>query len=100
MARTTRRPDDHDRDEEVVGCIAGVGECDLNAAALVLGLTRQCGGADDRADDRRDRPRDRGVGPRVRERAEIARRTARSEEHTSELQSLTNLVCRLLLEKK
>src|SRR5438093_8572030 len=28
------------------------------------------------------------------------RRLARSEEHTSELQSLTNLVCRLLLEKK
>src|SRR5262249_62008525 len=27
-------------------------------------------------------------------------RIARSEEHTSELQSLTNLVCRLLLEKK
>src|SRR5438093_6873433 len=27
-------------------------------------------------------------------------RTGRSEEHTSELQSLTNLVCRLLLEKK
>src|SRR5258706_11074222 len=26
--------------------------------------------------------------------------TERSEEHTSELQSLTNLVCRLLLEKK
>src|SRR5262249_61835239 len=26
--------------------------------------------------------------------------TSRSEEHTSELQSLTNLVCRLLLEKK
>src|SRR5438093_10031798 len=31
----------------------------------------------------------------------VARRAhARSEEHTSELQSLTNLVCRLLLEKK
>src|SRR5438093_8014890 len=29
-----------------------------------------------------------------------ARSIARSEEHTSELQSLTNLVCRLLLEKK
>src|SRR5438093_8496475 len=29
-----------------------------------------------------------------------ARRWIRSEEHTSELQSLTNLVCRLLLEKK
>src|SRR5262249_59940942 len=27
-------------------------------------------------------------------------RETRSEEHTSELQSLTNLVCRLLLEKK
>src|SRR5262249_59575381 len=27
-------------------------------------------------------------------------RVTRSEEHTSELQSLTNLVCRLLLEKK
>src|SRR5206468_13041465 len=29
-----------------------------------------------------------------------ARRTARSEEHTSELQSRSDLVCRLLLEKK
>src|SRR5437016_10877650 len=29
-----------------------------------------------------------------------ARTLSRSEEHTSELQSLTNLVCRLLLEKK
>src|SRR5258706_4104598 len=29
-----------------------------------------------------------------------ARKERRSEEHTSELQSLTNLVCRLLLEKK
>src|SRR5688572_32744042 len=29
-----------------------------------------------------------------------ARRHARSEEHTSELQSQSNLVCRLLLEKK
>src|SRR5258706_8596556 len=29
-----------------------------------------------------------------------ASRRRRSEEHTSELQSLTNLVCRLLLEKK
>src|ERR1019366_10683312 len=28
------------------------------------------------------------------------RQGTRSEEHTSELQSLTNLVCRLLLEKK
>src|SRR5258706_8217733 len=33
-----------------------------------------------------------------RDRVELGR--VRSEEHTSELQSLTNLVCRLLLEKK
>src|SRR5438093_7439747 len=39
----------------------------------------------------------RGRGPRA---ASPARRGQRSEEHTSELQSLTNLVCRLLLEKK
>src|SRR5258706_12168456 len=30
----------------------------------------------------------------------VAEEKYRSEEHTSELQSLTNLVCRLLLEKK
>src|SRR2546427_9093673 len=30
----------------------------------------------------------------------IVRRLTRSEEHTSELQSQSNLVCRLLLEKK
>src|SRR5437016_9446608 len=32
--------------------------------------------------------------------ADLRRHCDRSEEHTSELQSLTNLVCRLLLEKK
>src|SRR2546427_3746822 len=37
-----------------------------------------------------------GRPPRKR----IARRLPRSEEHTSELQSQSNLVCRLLLEKK
>src|SRR5690606_41194099 len=35
-----------------------------------------------------------GIGPL------LSRRPARSEEHTSELQSRENLVCRLLLEKK
>src|SRR5438046_3546424 len=34
------------------------------------------------------------------ERHRGGRQLPRSEEHTSELQSLTNLVCRLLLEKK
>src|SRR2546430_8026563 len=31
---------------------------------------------------------------------ELATKSSRSEEHTSELQSQSNLVCRLLLEKK
>src|SRR5438093_6701988 len=39
--------------------------------------------------------RDEGVPALAREMVDL-----RSEEHTSELQSLTNLVCRLLLEKK
>src|SRR5688572_32711484 len=42
----------------------------------------------DHREQRRDRRRDREHEP------------ARSEEHTSELQSQSNLVCRLLLEKK
>src|SRR5256885_8708219 len=41
------------------------------------------------------RPRSRTPGSRSR-----GRGSARSEEHTSELQSPCNLVCRLLLEKK
>src|SRR5437016_9846257 len=36
----------------------------------------------------------------IRKLKHITDRPPRSEEHTSELQSLTNLVCRLLLEKK
>src|SRR5258706_7343369 len=38
--------------------------------------------------------------PPAYRRRPVARDRLRSEEHTSELQSLTNLVCRLLLEKK
>src|SRR5262249_56978970 len=37
---------------------------------------------------------------KVAARPSEAKRFMRSEEHTSELQSLTNLVCRLLLEKQ
>src|SRR2546430_10102530 len=37
---------------------------------------------------------------KVRNRTAATWRTMRSEEHTSELQSQSNLVCRLLLEKK
>src|SRR5438093_3416908 len=60
--------------------------------------TRQARG---RAGSRRSR---QGVpGSRSNERRRIRNsgdHALRSEEHTSELQSLTNLVCRLLLEKK
>src|SRR5206468_13039147 len=47
------------------------------------------------------RPERWRAGPRPR-RAEVLllRRAVRSEEHTSELQSRSDLVCRLLLEKK
>src|SRR2546425_4951915 len=47
---------------------------------------------------RRRAMRRRGFGPRSRDPPRSA--GARSEEHTSELQSLAYLVCRLLLEKK
>src|SRR2546430_3487246 len=38
--------------------------------------------------------------PRLPVREELGKDLGRSEEHTSELQSQSNLVCRLLLEKK
>src|SRR5258706_16341507 len=51
----------------------------------------------------RSRSRARGRpsrSPAGRSAGASGRSPSRSEEHTSELQSLTNLVCRLLLEKK
>src|SRR5262249_61727008 len=46
-------------------------------------------------------PAGRRGAPSVHSRSSTSGRCrSRSEEHTSELQSLTNLVCRLLLEKK
>src|SRR2546430_11441457 len=46
------------------------------------------------------RPRTRRVDPRRTSNSADRSATNRSEEHTSELQSQSNLVCRLLLEKK
>src|SRR2546422_7091086 len=46
------------------------------------------------------RPRPRGLGARGRAGHRRLLVAARSEEHTSELQSRLHLVCRLLLEKK
>src|SRR2546430_9595727 len=54
-------------------------------------LGRRC---DQQSEGRRRRQRN------LRCAAGGSRRSARSEEHTSELQSQSNLVCRLLLEKK
>src|SRR5690242_21605325 len=45
-------------------------------------------------------PAGRRVRPDVRGRHRTGHQRVRSEEHTSELQSHVNLVCRLLLEKK
>src|SRR3712207_8073869 len=74
-----------------LGAFAGC--CLLTRPAPVggVGLRRRV-----RAADRRH-PR-RGVAAQGRRRADPHR--ARSEEHTSELQSRQYLVCRLLLEKK
>src|SRR5436309_8979649 len=64
------------------------------------GARRQAAAPDDPAGDRgrpvREDPLRRAQGGPDRH----GRRQGRSEEHTSELQSRENLVCRLLLEKK
>src|SRR5258706_5322350 len=52
------------------------------------------------ADERQQRARVRGFAAAAHRRVDDVHACTRSEEHTSELQSLTNLVCRLLLEKK
>src|SRR2546427_7231676 len=57
------------------------------------------GGARREGQRRRLRPRDPD-GPPPRPADGRVPRALRSEEHTSELQSQSNLVCRLLLEKK
>src|SRR2546430_12937465 len=63
-------------------------------------LFRSVGGAD-RTGATRGVVRDRGrAGPPARRRGHLPLGERRSEEHTSELQSQSNLVCRLLLEKK
>src|SRR2546425_3877251 len=49
---------------------------------------------------RRDHGLRRSVGGLVQDELRFLRAVGRSEEHTSELQSLAYLVCRLLLEKK
>src|SRR5437016_12911436 len=68
-------------------------------AAIAAGDDRRDGTQRVQKSHHRERSR-RQQQPAPLLRAVAARDVARSEEHTSELQSLTNLVCRLLLEKK
>src|SRR5690606_22587258 len=66
---------------DVSALYAAVGENQISAQAVVQRLVAGLGGEEGAAED-------------------IAETQVRSEEHTSELQSRENLVCRLLLEKK
>src|SRR2546427_5387460 len=62
---------------------------------------RSCAAAPDAPARRGATPARRGrAAPAAARPAARARAVKRSEEHTSELQSQSNLVCRLLLEKK
>src|SRR5262245_65378962 len=67
----------------------------LARAAQVQALAAPVHVAGVRLDDARQDLQERGLAGAV-----LADESVRSEEHTSELQSLRHLVCRLLLEKK
>src|SRR2546430_8519017 len=77
--RKRERADDHPRTVPAVEEISAPGSVRLVAVRCIRGQHE--------ADNEKHDEGDRGD-------------TARSEEHTSELQSQSNLVCRLLLEKK
>src|SRR2546426_3840390 len=67
----------------------------LGRLARVREPIREHAAVDESGERLEDPPRDQGPPRRERETGQ-----RRSEEHTSELQSPCNLVCRLLLEKK
>src|SRR5437588_5724742 len=83
-------------------------ELEFRRAALPLAVPFCCGSgtafyctAKEGQKRRRSRPGGRGQGSvRNQFRVVFVRLDQRSEEHTSELQSHSDLVCRLLLEKK
>src|SRR3712207_8988956 len=64
------------------------------------GGARPAGGLDHERGHRHEVQEERGVRGTQPDDARVPRQHARSEEHTSELQSRQYLVCRLLLEKK
>src|SRR5438093_8842037 len=75
-------------------CVPSAETCRLPLDVLADAFDAMAGG--ERVELTIDRLRVGEVG----ERHDAGETRLRSEEHTSELQSLTNLVCRLLLEKK
>src|SRR5258706_3927307 len=100
----------HSGEERVVrgeeaGAARGREVLELRVAVVPPGVRRARRGRLERqlevgGDEVRDgRSRERGDAEE-RQHCGLVSQTRRSEEHTSELQSLTNLVCRLLLEKK
>src|SRR5260221_9661029 len=91
----------------LLGCIRslrGAGVVDLDGVGDVAGVERErIGGAADTVDLEIDLRIDGdGFAAAVvgRVRIGLSARNARSEEHTSELKSHSDLVCRLLLENK
>src|ERR1039458_4894388 len=73
---------------------------DLQVAAQIIGENRSLvGGGDGQVGGRQNPPGQVRPGA-VDGESEFFHGVGRSEEHTSELQSLRHLVCRLLLEKK
>src|ERR1019366_10141411 len=74
-----------------------------NASPALFGSLEQSVGVKEQPVTRRKRNLNVRIpfaGTEPEENAVVLKPVHRSEEHTSELQSLTNLVCRLLLEKK
>src|SRR5207248_11683905 len=80
--------------EEIVDAVAGKGALPLRTRPLRIAARHVVGRFAGR------RPRHRVVAGAVVEALVVAVVRHRSEEHTSELQSPYDLVCRLLLEKK
>src|SRR5438067_9034484 len=85
---------------DYVGSVAYNDKLALARANAVKAFLVKYGVADNQITTAGDGKRSPEVDNRVKEGRFMNRRVIRSEEHTSELQSRFDLVCRLLLEKK
>src|SRR5690606_41796619 len=83
-----------------------ISQASVQDSAEIADRNRAGGGGDQRADPRGGQPASHGGEADddhecdTQRQADACGGAGRSEEHTSELQSRENLVCRLLLEKK